>query len=342
MNIIQYSDLYYDKEKSIIVLDNSWQYPARTEQAAYGSVCQYIQSDTNCIYIAYPWATLIDGMRNNKEDISYLLMELYYLRKFIIEQRIYEKEILTVCQHILMLDFIYLMKYVGVTTVFWSHKINSINNIMNIIIKPFPLYPAQTDGVFGIQIKSLDECRNALKNKKSKYLANFIGSYNPKIYLSDVRQWIFNDNHYSEFLVIERKQWHFERIVYAQQIGGDSAQYSELVNEQKHKDEYLNAIRNSDFTFCPTGTGPNSIRIYESLCLGSIPVILTKTLSLVGNSELWDKACIIVEDSRAGYENAKKIIFSMTEDEILLKKFYGLELLNIVAPNNYANLIFNN
>lgn len=343
MQVSEYSDLYFFSDKNIVVLDGFWQYPAKTECAAYESVLRHSNVDDNSIYIAYPWATLIDGVRNNKKDVSNLLIELHYLKKFLIKLKLLgcKKNIVTVCQHILMLEFIKFFEYVGINIVFWSHKINGLNDYFGIQIEPFPLYPAQTDQLIDdLKNISINDYKNILQKNNIKHLVNFVGAYNEKIYLSNVRQCIFNDKNNRGFFVIERKQWHFERLVYSEQILGEKSNYDDIILEQKHKEEYLLAIKHSHFTFCPSGTGPNSIRIYESLCLGSIPVILTNSLFLPGDLELWNKACVIVDDSEKGYQEAKDVILSMQDSEILSKKCYGLELLRVVEPSGYAKLIF--
>lgn len=342
MQVNEYSDLYFFSDKNIVVLDNHWQYPAKTEHAAYESVLCSANIDDDSVYVAYPWATFIDGIRNNKQDISSLLLELYYLKIFLFKLKLdCKKKFITVCQHILMLEFIRFFEYVGITTVFWSHKINGLDNSCGISIKPFPLYPAQTDQlIYDLQNISIDTYKDILRKNHIKYLANFVGAYNEKIYLSNVRQCIFNDKNNKKFFIVKRKQWHFERVVYSKQILGVKSNYSDIILEQNHREEYLLAIKHSHFTFCPSGTGPNSIRIYESLCLGSIPVVLTNSLSLPGDLELWNKACVIVDDSEKGYQEAKDVILSMQDSEILSKKCYGLELLRVVEPSGYAKLIF--
>lgn len=333
------SKLYFFRKKNIVVLDGFWQFPAKTEQAAYESVMNSNQYQKDVLYVAFPWATLIDGLRNGKQGIEYLAIELNFLTNFIRKHKF--QKVITVCQHILFKDFAIFFERVGVTTVYWSHKLIAENKIFNLEIKSFPLYPAQTSNLIPQLLDySLNEYMEILNKRKTKYISNFIGAYNAKIYLSDVRQKIFDDaNKEKGYLVIERKEWHFERIVYEKQIRGVSEQVSQLLIEESRKDEYINAIVNSDFTLCPTGSGPNSIRIYECLCLGSIPVIITDQLELSGSQSLWQKACIIVNDSSEGYLHAKKIIKSMSHTQKIEKKLAGLELLREVAPQNYCNLV---
>lgn len=332
--------VYFDHVRNLIVYDKDWQYPARTECAAYESIVKYLAKDENSIYVAFPWATLIDGLRNNKKNIELLLIELNFISRFLRTSN--HKNVFTVCQHIHMKEFMPYFKMLGITHIFWSHKLRSDNVLEGIQLRAFPLFPAQTYKDY-VNFLYLDEdvYLNSLRNRKFRYLANFIGAYNPDIYLSDVRKQIFDDKDLAGFHIIARKEWHFERAVYAKQISGKNDDVSKLLQEEAHTAEYLNAIFESSFTLCPTGSGPNSIRIYESLCLGSIPVILTNELDLAGSHELWEKACIIVDDTTEGYVAAKQQMTNMSEKEVLEKRMAGVQLLRMVGPDNYFDLIFN-
>lgn len=324
---------------NIVVYDNDWQYPAKTEWAAYESIVSQ-DIDKDVLYIAFPWATFIDGLRNRREGIEKIFLELNYLKKLIEKSNI--KNVVTVCQHILLLEFLDYFKELGITTIYWSHKVVGQDYVESINIKPFPLYPAQTEKEYFIIINENDkkELEKLVKSQKKKYLTNFIGAYNAKIYLSDVRQHIFNDYNKAGYHIIKRDQWHFERLVYSKQMQGQDAQGVKLFEEEQNTKEYLNAIKDSEFTLCPTGSGPNSIRLFESLCLGSIPVIISKKLDLPGNKNLWGKAAVIVDDSVKGYVEAKNIMENMSDGEIFSKKIAGLELIKQVGPSSYASLIF--
>ena len=58
---------------------------------------------------------------------------------------------------------------------------------------------------------------------------------------------------------------------------------------------YNDYLLKSVFSLCPSGSGPNSIRLWESLGIGTIPVVLADTLDLPKH-ELMEKAIIQVEN----------------------------------------------
>ena len=55
----------------------------------------------------------------------------------------------------------------------------------------------------------------------------------------------------------------------------------------------------SRYSLCPSGAGPNSIRLWESLAVGAIPIILADTLELPEHED-WDKAVLRVPEKDLG------------------------------------------
>lgn len=270
-----------------------WQVPAATEKAAWEAVRSTAET-LPFEYWAFPWATVIDGLRGEAITTWPVLTAL---RQAIETRPRPDPSVrrVTVAQHIHALQFIELFQAAGITDLFWSHATHGQPEVSSIRLHAFPLFPAQTH----------DLIPPAEPVTTRKYLANFIGAYNPKIYLTNVREVIFNDpNEHGDLLLIKREAWHFDRAVYGEQIKGLAPDKQQLLSEQRRTQEYLSAIRDSWFTLCPSGSGPNSIRIFESLCLGSIPVILTKDLRLPGNQSAWEAGCILEEDSAEGYRRA--------------------------------------
>jgi hypothetical protein len=58
-------------------------------------------------------------------------------------------------------------------------------------------------------------------------------------------------------------------------------------------------MQSSVFALCPSGSGPNSIRLWEALGFGAIPVILSHTLRLPGVPQLWRQAALFVPETEA-------------------------------------------
>lgn len=311
------------KGPSLLAFPCHWQVPAATEKAAYEAIVQD-SGARDFLYVGFPWATLVDGLRGNAASLGSLLMALNALA---CEAKLRSGRRVTVAQHIHALQFVDFFKVCGITDLFWTHAIHGQPEVAGIRIHPFPLYPAQTPEVSDLPLE-----------RPRRYLANFIGAYNPQLYLSNVRQVIFDDpNTAGDLLIVKRDAWHFDRAVYEEQVRGLKPDQQRLLIEQRRTEEYLEAIKSSWFTLCPSGSGPNSIRIGESLSLGSIPIILTRSLRLPGPG--WEQAAIIEEDSRAGYERALQHARALSVPRRLEMARAGLDLIKRVGPRAFGVLI---
>lgn len=164
-----------------IGFDQGWQYPAVTERWAFECAKYKMFSKANFFQlIFFPWATLIDLQRKGR----WIEYEYYNVA---LNKAPPKKTLIraTVCQHIYALDILNLMKRLGITDLYWPHAVLGVNKIDGIRIHPFPLYP----------VACASECTKLLSHQiiySRPYLYSFIGSYEPTLYLTSVRKWIFD------------------------------------------------------------------------------------------------------------------------------------------------------
>jgi hypothetical protein len=257
-----------------------WQYPVITEKTFFE------QNKDHPFYIGLPWATIIDG----KVDID--------LDNFIDE---FEKTrgSYTCCQHISFRRLIPFWKKIGIIKLYTPHKKIGEDNIEGIKIIGCPLFPVALKG----------EIREWKHN--NKYLYSFKGAYMESHYLSPIRKHLFLMDHPENTYIENIGAWHFNRIVYSnkQNKEGD---YNQDKNHQKNKDSYLDILLSSEFTLCPSGSGPNSIRFWEALGVGSIPVLLSDTLDLPAHP-LWEKAILRIKEK--DYKEIPEKLSSYTKEE---------------------------
>ena len=70
--------------------------------------------------------------------------------------------------------------------------------------------------------------------------------------------------------------------------------------------EYVNNIINSDYTLCYRGAANYSLRLYETLCLGRIPLFINTDCVLPFENEIpWNDICLWVEDSEIDHLGEK-------------------------------------
>ncbi|MDO6838023.1 exostosin family protein [Paraglaciecola chathamensis] len=298
----------------IIEINTDWQYPAITEKHAYEKIKSLrIQKDNVC-YIAFPWATYIDKVKNGK-DADFLLSELklkiskYDFFRF--------SKVVTVCQHIRMLDIAELLIELGISDIFWSHKVKDENSFNGINIHPFPLYPTQ--------ILELDP-----KPIEKDILYSFVGATSNQWYLTNSRKLILDTiESKSDVIIKGREKWHYNDIVYKQQVQGVRLENHSITENDRNTQEYLEVMRRSKYALCPSGSGPNSIRLWECVEMGIIPVLLADTYDAPNKNVLFESCIVRVAESETGIKGIDELIRSIPEEKYIamLNNLLSLKLL---------------
>lgn len=288
--------------------DAEWQYPAITEQYSYNQVQKLNWDLDGVVYIGFPWATLIDTIDRKGEKAAYrLLDELKRLTSKISS----ETKVFTVCQHIRMLNYLNIFEDAGITHVFWSHAAKKCQKSENSSIKimPFPLYPVQAIN---------DVVKKDYKNKK--YLFSFVGAKSNQGYLSSSRNMIIDQLKGNKLgKIISRDSWHYNKVVYDRQIENKVSTSAEDINNTYTK-EYKKILEDSIFSLCPGGTGPNSIRLWEAIGYGSIPVILSDNYLPPGNIQLWKEACVFCRETIEDISKLPETLTDLRANSSLMEK----------------------
>jgi len=256
-----------------------WQYPVITEKTVYE------QQYNNEHYYGIPWATLID----KRNDKRYNMTIIINILKSVIPKQNY----ITCCQHISFRNLIPIFKTLNITTVYTPHKVKGEDEISGIKIMACPLY--------AVNIEDPSRNNDFLNINYSDYprdlLYSFIGGFQVG-YLTDIRQKLFDMKHPSNTVIKNSGIWHFDKDVYF----GEQGIEGKLNEDETHKLKtkiYNEALLRSNFSLSPSGSGPNSIRLWESLACGSIPVLLADTLDLPEH-ELWYDAIVKVKERDSG------------------------------------------
>ncbi|MFZ0408992.1 MAG: exostosin family protein [Cyanobium sp.] len=256
-----------------------WQQPNATEFFA-GQTLTAAAPYLNQAYLAFPWATWIDRSRRGSPP------ELpppsspsgSGIR-------------VTVCQHIWALEHLELFQRAGITDLFWSHATQGVHQIGDMRLHPFPLYP--------VRCSTHPLTEPLLPPTQRPLLYSFQGAYIPGLYLTPVREWLLELPPRPDAQLERHREWHYEQAVYREQVqgqAGDAARHAQLAAEA---DAYATILQRSCFALCPSGSGPNSIRLWEALGYGAIPVILSDQLQLPGPAELWQAAALMVPETQA-------------------------------------------
>ncbi|SPF81822.1 exostosin domain-containing protein [Pseudoprimorskyibacter insulae] len=317
---------------AIVAYDHNWQFPAITEQHAFNKMAEKLHlshDDGSVKYFAFPWATLIDNLLHNKknpEKTAFLQQKLYAQKANLAGA----KTIVTTCQHIHMLRFQSLFNEMGVTDIFWSHAVTgqeTLPEFKNINIHPFPLYPVQAK----------DDWRQP--SMKKKHLYSFVGAKANQYYLTEARNIIIEDLSKTHTgYVVGNETWHYNKVVYDHQVRGTEKNADALV-DNKASENFKTVLRQSVFSLCPSGTGPNSIRLWESIGLGSIPVILAENLALPGSQELWKEAAVFCKEDKKSILEIPQILKDIHSDaEALQRKRHAMaQIWRLYGIDNFVH-----
>lgn len=291
-----------------------WQYPVITEEEFYN------QNKKDPFYCGIPWATLLDkGVNTNsifKTLIPYMKHKQYY----------------TCCQHISFRKLLPLFKIIGITIVYSPHKVKDEDELHGVKILPCPLYAVNIeDNTKNLVFRDTD-----FLNVKRNFLYSFMGGVQNN-YISNIRRHIFTKLTNKEDVYIENTgEWHFNKVVYshAQNIN------KQMNIDKRHSDKtnrYNKLLINSRYSLCPSGSGPNSIRFWESLACGSIPVLLSDTIELPYHID-WGEAIIVYPENKI--EDIDNYIRSISIEEEELRRKKCIELYKYFK-NNFKNSVDN-
>jgi len=270
-----------------IAHDADWQYPAITEHHAFQRMRALLADQpkvTNTVYFGFPFATLVDlhTQRGPSHPRTKALQAV--LDGLTPRLKQYER-VVTVAQHIRAKECSGLFAAAGVTDLFWSHRTTEETGFPGypgMRVHPFPLYPVQQAP------HGPDDF-----DRPRQHLFSFVGARAPAHYMTEAR------NHIIDLLaddprgkVVGRDGWHYEKVVYEAQVYEKVATTEQGLVNDSHSRDFSAVMDETTFALCPSGSGPNSIRLWEAMLNGAIPVILSDKWATPGDDALWEAAAL--------------------------------------------------
>ena len=253
---------YITFEKSIVdEIELTWQEPVITEKKIFENV-KKSKISLPYTYVGYPWATLFDLHRLKYDKLPFQ----DFLDKLDLWNKV--ENGITVLQSHYFKNYLEPLKNMGIKYFFCVHAVKGefidLFYEHNILVVPIYTFPANS--CFDIN----------LINDNKQILYSFMGmvdyNYNrPTI----IRNKLLQLNHPENCVVKKNDSWHFNDRVYGNHLNVIDNPEDYIDKENKREQEYRKLLFDSRFSLCPLGSGPNSIRIWESLSYGAIPVIIS-------------------------------------------------------------------
>jgi glycosyltransferase involved in cell wall biosynthesis len=295
-----------NKHRNILVHDADWQSPAITEQHAYHRVRGMLAEVNGWVYFAFPWATLFDLLNKSHPRAKKLLEKLEMMANEVRMAR--ATVVVTVCQHVDLVKRASVVAGAGVTDIFWSHatKEGQAYAGERLSVHPFPLYPVHVSESVSADIKK-------------PLLFSFVGAIENPCYLTRTRLWIWDHlRDHPKGRVVERGMWHYHEEVYEAQIHG--REVTDAKGQQQKESEYRELMAMSLFSLCPSGSGPNTIRLWESIASGAIPVIFSDSYLPSGRIEEWEQAVVFCSENEEEIKRLPQRLESIAADPIRIKE----------------------
>lgn len=286
-----------------------WQYPCVTERQAHDNhlgieLGHNIDAERKIIhtYLGLPWATYIDKRRVPEEAVDYLRPRLAGYRK-LAESSGYALSVHTVCQHIYWWRQVNQFHALGVTDLHLSHCLNKFepkHDGYGFRIHSWPL--------IAVNVETASRSAGLTRGKpvaEKRYLATFIGAQ-MEHYLSDVRVRLLEmakADGGDDILVELNTDWHFNKVVYQEQTQDNPMTAEDQEAEKRANIRYNEILSDSVFSLCPEGAGPNSLRLWESMAVGSVPVVIADNWlppSIPGADPSMEDCCVFVGTQELG------------------------------------------
>jgi hypothetical protein len=317
---------------------NFWQYPCRTEGDAFAVHQSLVGPQVNDgvlqLYLGLPWATWIDRNSWPTGTLQATADRLRKLRQEL-QQLGLSLKVHSVCQHIRWRKNLHLIKAAGVECLWLSHKPPGEDVLEGVELRAWHLYP----------VNAREESRRdtlVIKPMAQRpWLASFIGAH-MKHYITDVRLRLQELKDLHRFHIQLQDEWHFNPIVYGEQVGDPGViarKGTQVVQEDTLR--YNKVLSDSQFSLCPAGAGPNSLRLWESLAVGANAVILSDQLVLPDLAEIsggrfreWEE--IVLFHPEADLASLPERLETMPLEELQQRSDRAVALMHLV--NNHSCL----
>jgi hypothetical protein len=301
----------YNDNMIVYSYDMMWQEPFKTEKQVYHNIINNKHPMIETIYyLAFPWATLIDDI------YKYSKSKLLFIKNYTFDQ-----PITTVCQHIHFRTLLPLFQKIGVKTLYCSHMEEDdhiLEEKYGIKMYPFSLYPVKYNITGDIDIYKTD----------FMYTYSFEGAYDKSIYRTNIREKIGKLQKNNNYINI-MNEFYYNGIVYRNKTIESTC--------MNNNDMYIELIRNSKYTLAPSGTGINSIRFYEAMSYGSVPILLADNMTMMPID--WDQYIVRIPENELYNID---MILEREEPKYYMRRKNCIELFNrMFHPNSMHSIILN-
>lgn len=258
---------------------------------------------TDLNYIAVPWTQILNSHWLQYPD--WHPAEYYF--KILSKERITQQNNFTVCQHDSYMSLKLYYKHLNITKVF-----SPLHDIANFI-----------DGVEIVPISFTSSFD--FKPVKRDISVSFVGTYTSHPIRERMKNRIYGHN------IIYRDSYHIETNT-----------FDGVNRKEKEEAEYKDIMQRSRFSLCPRGSSPSSVRFWESLHAGAIPILISDNWCLPD----WDWYNTIVKIKESDFElmdyyNIIQFINDISPERENTMRENCIKAYDLFKKENYKHYILN-
>jgi hypothetical protein len=237
---------------------------------------QLLEKKYNINYLAIPWTQIL-----NSKWLNFPNKKTYdYYISQLLDTHVDQESNITVCQHDDYMKLQHIFKKLKINVVY--SPLHDINNIIDgIEIRPIPF----TNNF------------NFIENKNKDIMFSFVGAYTTHDLRKSMHSRICGPN------IIYRDSYHVDSSLF----NGH--------NKQANENEYKNILQRSRFSLCPRGSSPSSVRFWESLAAGAIPILVSDNWVLPKWD--WENTIIHIPEktfNKLNYNDIKMLLFEIDNE----------------------------
>lgn len=254
-------------------------------------------------YIAVPWTQILNS---HWLDFPNRQPSEYYFRH-LSKTKVEQQNNFTVCQHDSYMLLENYFKHLNITKVFTPlHDIS--NQIENVKILP-------------ISFTSMWDFERVNKDIS----VSFIGTYTSHPIRERMKHRVHGPN------IIYRDQYHIQ------------TQTFKIENFKKNEEnEYKQILQRSRFSLCPRGSSPSSVRFWESIHAGAIPILISDNWCLPEWD--WNNTILTIKENdfeKMDYSQIIDMVNNITVEQENYMRDNCKKAYNMFKASNYKDYILN-
>ena len=255
------------------------------------------------IYVAIPWTQILNsGWLDfpHKKSFNFYMEEL-------LKMKLPEGPKITVCQHDDYLRLLPIFRHLGIEVVF--SPLHNVRNVHTLDIKILPI-PFNCNFDFDT-------------SREKDILVSFVGTPTSHPIRTRMANRIKGDG------IIYRSTYHVDSNFF----------YTENY-KQKEEEEFKDVMERSRFSLCPRGSSPSSVRFWESLNAGAIPILISDEWALPEWD--WDNTIVRISELKfelMTYSDICDLLSKINEDQELMMRNNCLKAASIFDKARFSEYI---